>query len=359
MDTAFQEIVTHIITDYGIAAFDNQARCKALLSDYARGAFKKEIRLLIQVLGAACHKNILESQELGITRKILVRDLQEDYYIARDAATDVIDFLIQLLRPQDMLQFLRVAVPEGFVRIQGGTFMMGSPASEVGRSEDETQHQVTISPFYLGKYEVTQREYEAVMGNNPSRFKGATLPVEQVRWLDAVAYCNTRSLKEGLTPVYTINGEEVSWNQNASGYRLPTEAEWECACRAGTTTPFNTGTNITTDQANYDGTKPYHNHKSGVYRKTTVPVGSFTPNSWGLYDMHGNVWEWCWDWSGKYSSGNQTDPVGASSGLGRVLRGGCWFDNGQNLRSASHSFGSPSKGGWDYSGFRLGRSSLL
>jgi formylglycine-generating enzyme required for sulfatase activity len=234
------------------------------------------------------------------------------------------------------------SVPDGFVRINGGTFTMGSPANEPGRWYSETQHQVTVSAFYMGKYEVTQKEYQEIMGTNPSSFKGDNLPVENVSWYDAVEYCNKRSRKEGLTPTYTIKGENVTWNRNANGYRLPTEAEWEYACRAGTTTPFSTGNNITTDQANYDGNKPYNNNAKGEYRRETTPVGTFAPNPWGLYDMHGNVWEWCYDWYGDYSSSSQTDPVGAVTDTFRVRRGGSCLDDGQFLRSARRFVAYPS-----------------
>jgi formylglycine-generating enzyme required for sulfatase activity len=231
------------------------------------------------------------------------------------------------------------------VRIQGGTFTMGSPGSDVGRDRDEVQHQVTVSSFYLGKYEVTQKEYQEIMGTNPSRFKGDNLPVECVSWLDAIEYCNKRSQREGLTPPYTINGsgysQTVTWNLHADGYRLPTEAEWEYACRAGTTTPFSTGNTITTNQANYDGIYPYNGNGKGEYRSKTTAVGSFAPNAWGLYDMHGNVGEWCWDWYGSYSSGAQTDPEGVSAGSYRVYRGGNWSSYGRDLRSARRSGSRP------------------
>lgn len=237
------------------------------------------------------------------------------------------------------------SMPEGFILIEGGMFEMGSPESEAWRSEDETQHSVTVSNFYMSAYEVTQQEYQDIMGENPSNFSGENLPVEQVSWLDAVAYCNARSEREGLTPAYTIDETGVSWDRSANGYRLPTEAEWEYACRAGTTTPFNTGTSISAEESNYWGDYPYmieDNYFSqenletqpGVYRQTTVEVDSFSPNAWGLYNMHGNVGEWVWDYYGEYSAEAQTDPTGPETGTRRVNRGGGWNDFAKNLRSA-------------------------
>jgi formylglycine-generating enzyme required for sulfatase activity len=228
---------------------------------------------------------------------------------------------------------------------------MGSPANEPERSGSEVQHQVTVSGFSMGNYEVTQKEWREVMGNNPSYFQGDHLPVESVSWYEAVEYCNRRSQREGLTPAYTINGTNVSWNRNANGYRLPTEAEWEYACRAGTIGPFSTGNNISTGQANYDGNNPYNNNAKGSYRGKTVSVGSFAPNSWGLYDMHGNVWEWCWDRYGDYPGGAQTDPAGAY----RVRRGGSWSGSARYLRSASRYSYAPAVRS-RYLGFRLVRS---
>jgi formylglycine-generating enzyme required for sulfatase activity len=245
--------------------------------------------------------------------------------------------------------------PAGMVLIQGGTFMMGSPASEPGRGDDEARHSVTLSSFYMGRYEVTQREWREIMGNAPSHFRGDDLPVEQVSWYDAVEYCNKRSEREGLIPAYTESGGRRIWNRSANGYRLPTEAEWEYACRAGTTTPFHTGDNITTDQANYDGNHPYNKRAGGTFRNKTTPVGSFTPNAWELYDMHGNAGEWCWDLYGNYPRETQTDPAGVSSGATRVYRGGCWKNWGDELRSAYREKDFPNNR-HENRGFRLARS---
>jgi formylglycine-generating enzyme required for sulfatase activity len=248
------------------------------------------------------------------------------------------------------------STPSGFVRIEEGTFTMGSPDSERAHIDNETQHQVTLNSFYMGKYEVTQKEYQAVMNFNPSYFKGNDLPVEQVSWLDAVMYCNERSRKEGLTPAYIIDGEQVSWNRKADGYRLPTEAEWEYACRAGTGDPFNTGNGITTKQANYNGNYPYNTRTKGKYKGTTMAVGKFAANAWGLYDMHGNVWEWCWDWYGDYAPGGRNNPEGpaapGSEDLYRVARGGSWDKSIQYLRSAYRDYGGSSTS----QGFRLVRN---
>jgi len=147
----------------------------------------------------------------------------------------------------------------------------------------------------------------------------------------------------------------VTTNPSSKGYRLPTEAEWEYAARSGTKTPFYTGNNLTTDQANYDGNYPYNNNAKGTYLQKTINVGSFAANNWGLYDMSGNVYEWCWDWYGSYNTGNQTNPIGSASGSDRVLRGGSWNSSAQACRSARRSNFAPSIRD-DYYGFRLVRA---
>lgn len=260
-----------------------------------------------------------------------------------------------------------IAPPEDFVLITGGTFEMGSPKTEGWRSEDETQHTVAVSDFYMSIDELTQEEYAEVMGNNPSSFSGATLPVENVSWLDAAAYCNARSELEGLTPAYAIDGQTVTWDRGADGYRLPTEAEWEYACRAGTTTPFNTETSISAEEANYYGHYPYEIEENyfsqenldtqpGEYRQTTVDVTSFSPNKWGLYNMHGNVSEWVWDYYGTYGTEEQTDPTGPETGTLRVYRGGGWNDFAKNMRSAYRAALAEDKGSFNI-GIRLVRNS--
>lgn len=263
-------------------------------------------------------------------------------------------------------EMMEMEIPENFVLIKGGTFQMGSPGTEAWRSADETQHTVTVSDFYMSKYELTQKEYEEITGNNPSNFSGENLPVENISWLDAVTFCNARSGKENLTPAYTIDGQNVSWDRSANGYRLPTEAEWEYACRAGTTTPFYMENSPSSEEANYYGHYPYEiedNYFSqgnlqvqpGEYRQTTVPVGSFSENPYGLYDMHGNVSEWVWDYYGEYPAEEQTNPAGPATGTLRVYRGGGRNDFAKNMRSAYRATLEQNKGSFNL-GIRLVRN---
>jgi len=286
-----------------------------------------------------------------------------EFFIAKKALGNF-SFLKEIdFSGMDMaLQFYREVA--GYIFIAGGTFLMGSPDSEFDREKEiETYHQVKVSDFYMAKYAVTVEQFEtfimesnyktdtdrgggsAVWGENKWKGRAAGVnwrcdvkgeeqkdkqhPVIHVSWNDVTKYCNWLSKKSN-----TI-------------FRLPTEAEWEYACRAGTTTPFNTGENLTTEQANYNGNYPYRNNPKGKYLEKTTPVGSYPPNAWGLYDMHGNVWEWCMDWYGeKYydeckKKGIVKNPVGPETGSDRVLRGGSWYFFGQYCRSAYRNYDSP------------------
>jgi eukaryotic-like serine/threonine-protein kinase len=224
------------------------------------------------------------------------------------------------------------------VAIPGGTFTMGSPETEKERFDrEEPQHSVTVPAFFMAKYPVTQAQWQAVMGNNPAYFKGANRPVEKVSWNEAVEFCQKLSQMTG------------------KNYRLPSEAEWEYACRAGTTTLFYFGETITTDLANYDGNGTYGNGPKGVYRQQTTDVGSFPPNAFGLYDMHGNVWEWCQDvWHENYN-GAPTDGSAWESGGNssyKLWRGGYWGNHPRDCRSAYRVFDSPGLRNFNI-GFRI------
>jgi formylglycine-generating enzyme required for sulfatase activity len=212
--------------------------------------------------------------------------------------------------------------------IPAGKFMMGSPETEKNRADDETQHEVTITkPFYIGKYEVTQEQWKAVMGINPSEIKGAKLPLTNVSW----AMCQDFIKK--------LN------DKTNGGYRLPTEAEWEYACRGETTTAYFFGNEITPKDANFGGSN----------LGKAVPVASKKANAYGLHDTHGNIWEWCEDWYGAYVEGKVTDPKGVEMGTHRLVRGGSFYDAESDARSSNRYSVSPViRNG--YIGLRLVRS---
>jgi formylglycine-generating enzyme required for sulfatase activity len=254
------------------------------------------------------------------------------------------DFLGQSVEVTNSIGMKLILIPPG-------EFLMGSPVSEAERSSDEKQHRVRITkPYYLGIFEVTQSEYERVMGTNPSWFslsgsgRGDVVkqepnrfPVETVSWEDAVEFCRELSALP---------------EERAAGrvYRLPTEAEWEFACRAGTAMPFHFGSQLNGQEANCDGSYPYGTTKGPCLQRPTT-VGSYASNGFGLFDMHGNVWEWCWDWYGAYAT-TVDDPTGPQAGPVRVLRGGSWFYGGSYCRSAYRlHYGPPAR--CSYVGFRL------
>ena len=233
--------------------------------------------------------------------------------------TGILDIKMEKGRPFSSDQ----KVPDNKIFVEGGTFTMGS---NDGDDDEKPPHIVTLSSFYIGKYEVTQREWREVMGNNPSHLKGDDLAIEYVNWYGVVEYCNSRSKKEGLTPCYTKDGKSVTCDFNANGYRLPTEAEWEYAARGGNKSrgyKYSGSDNIK-DAAWYVDNSNEKTHRARGKK----------PNELGIYDMTGNVCEWCWDWYGSYSSSSATDPKGSSSGKRRILRGGSWSGGAKYCRTA-------------------------
>ncbi|MCL2720586.1 MAG: formylglycine-generating enzyme family protein [Treponema sp.] len=417
MQKTFISLLTEFVEDNGGKILENPDRFKSLFLDFTQNQYKAEIQIFCQFLASPqaqeikqsddvdelflkgvadrfnktylIEKNICEqitfayAQFLGLVGKKgfeaglkgetakakekKVKQPAEDKHALKFSKKNkkiiliavaiiaVISLSIFGINKSIETQQQRVAA--GLVFIQGGTFMMGSPVNESGHNSYEIQRQVTISSFNMGRFPVTQREYHEVMGVNLSYFIGDDLPVETVTWFDAIEYCIRRSQREGLTPAYTmtdrvpatgnpITSATVTWNRNANGYRLPTEAEWEYACRAGTTTAYNTGVNINDSRGWFQGNSNNRTH----------PVGQRRANAWGLFDMHGNVLEWCWDLFGDYNFLNTTDPIGASAGANRrTLRGGSWNNVKYQARSAARFDWIPNDGRYDI-GFRVARN---
>jgi formylglycine-generating enzyme required for sulfatase activity len=290
--------------------------------------------------------------------------------------------------------FLLTVEPTGFALVPQGSFTMGNSVAADTDITDAPTRTVTLDAYYIGKYEVTKAEWDEVRTWGLSKgytdlavgslyqYQGSNHPVNTIDWYNIVKWCNARSQKEGLTPVYYTNNAQttiyktgsvnvtnaqVKWAAN--GYRLPTEAEWEKAARGGLSGKrFPWGDTISHSQANYYASSSYANDLSGSvnnYHPTyatgsmpyTSPVGAFAANGYGLYDMAGNVWEWCWDWYGTYAAGSQTNPRGATSGTDRVLRGGGWMMSGPRVAYRYGNIGGPSST-FNSPGFRVLRSSV-
>jgi formylglycine-generating enzyme required for sulfatase activity len=268
------------------------------------------------------------------------------------------------------------------VIIEAGEFLMGSSLKEPGHRIGEIPHRVRISqPFLLGRYEVNQGQFQEVMGFTPSHFRNAAegqekvrqldtgeFPVERVSWFDAVAFCNRLSKRDGYGPYYKMANVQRDRNsikqsiltiEGGNGYRLPTEAEWEYACRAATTQRFHFGSSSGSKKANFVSRGPSFYGTRGKEKSLgrTAKVGSYMPNVWGLHDMHGNVAEWCWDWYAKdyYAHSLPKDPGGPGHGHHRVLRGGSWLVNEASCRSASRFYLTGDQRKY-FAGFRVART---
>jgi uncharacterized protein (TIGR02996 family) len=272
------------------------------------------------------HDDPRRAELLRLHRHLLATGCEPDRHPQRSAwQTRLVALLAEGVRPCVPGRSVRLGegVEMTFSFIPPGTFLMGSPPDEEAHCRDQTQHRVTLTQgFYLGIHPVTQAQWQTVLGSNSSHFQGDNLPVDTVSWEDCQAFCQKLGERDGQR------------------FRLPTEAEWEYACRAGTTTPFHFGPTISTEQANYNGNDTYGQGKKGIWRRTTTPIDTFPANAWGLFDMHGNVWEWCLDAYGRYGYKDTNDPLNAK-GDTRVLRGGFWAGRPFRCRAADRVSRAP------------------
>ncbi|WP_079291182.1 formylglycine-generating enzyme family protein [Cylindrospermopsis raciborskii] len=373
-----------IIIQHGHALCDDPKRCEAFLRDYC-GEYGREIFILISVLKQGIVKDLLNSNNIPIELLLgrLTKQMQNNLGLTEEAARYGVESWAVVLDKMTLqpietksatlrnkmrtfsfevvssnkegkilnkksvsanyfVEDLGNGIILEMIEIPGGIFMMGSQENEKDRNINEGPlHQVKISSFFMGKYLITQEQYYAIIGNNPSNFRGNKNPVEEVSWQNAVKFCQKLSQRTGKI------------------YTLPSEAQWEYACRSKTITPFYFGDNITTDLVNYNGNYPYGLASKEQWRKKTTEVGTFPPNAFGLYDMSGNLWEWCLDtWHNNYQGApSDGSPWFSNSMIPRhVLRGGSWFNSAKDCRSASRNCNFDH--GNDY-GFRVVTAPLL
>ena len=345
MNNSNKKNLEQLIAKHGQSIVKDKMRCESLIRDYYIGSIL-ERNLLIQSLKIGIPQELLSNQknpQLELILRRSISNMQNSYGIKDELTNWVLEIWKKVLilpntqqkqtippleNPTELIVDLGKNLNLEMVIIPAGKFMMGSPVYENGRKDDEKQHDVALAKlFYMGRIQVTQEQWEVVMMTYPSQKKGAKLPVTNVSWEDAQEFIKKLNTK------------------TKGGYRLPTEAEWEYACRAGTTTAYSFGDKIMPKDANYKDSK----------LRELVPVGSYIPNAFGLYDMHGNVWEWCEDWYGSYPECDIKDPKGPDEGEYRVLRGGSFSSYELSARSSYRTSYSPFNR-FNHRGFRLART---
>lgn len=321
-----------LINNHGIEIINTKKRCESLLRDYCVGASEKHINLLILSLRDKIASTIIETIKDGsyeVKKNKIIENLQNNYGVSKEGAEWVFTTWVHGLIPKVIIIDLGKGIKNEMVFIPAGKFMMGSPKFEEGRRDNETYHEVTLTKqFYIGKYTVTQEQWEAIMGNNPSSNKGTRLPVTNISWYECQEFI-----------------KKLNEKQNNS-YRLPTEAEWEYACKAGTITPYSFGDKITPEDANYADSKI----------GKPIEVGNYKPNAFGLFDMHGNVWEWCMNSYYSYSRIPVKDPKGPSEGSMIVCRGGSFESKEKTFLRSSVRYDFQKNTRTDSIGFRLIKS---
>jgi formylglycine-generating enzyme required for sulfatase activity len=348
MEQEFIDIITKMTADNGAEILLNPKRAKAFLSDYIGSGYKKEGALFQRVLDTGFPTLLAEVSPpaLAEAKRGLVKRLETKLFLAPQTAAELIDLLGFVLRGDTSKTPVEAPPPASppppsaantaasMALVPAGTFMMGSDADDAERGEQPV-HQVTLSrAFSMGKYPVTQKEWMELMDENPSEYEGDTLPVECIAWYDAVEYCNRRSEAEGLVPAYSGKGSALICDFDANGYRLPTEAEWEWAARSAgkEKTRYSGG-----DSA--DRVAWYEDNSGGEPH----PVGRKAPNALGIYDMSGNIGEYCGDWYDDYSDTARTDPKGPAScpsGKDRVIRGGGFDDPAEYITVTTRTYSS-------------------